>query len=99
MFGAGWCDALVIETCNHSVKCLVIPSLQLQKRMTLRQLCRAVAQAGGFWSYAAGTAYWLAVEHEVGGMSIVNDRTTLPLKKGLSSSAAACVLVRGRHST
>lgn len=51
------------------------------------------AQAGGFWSYAAGTAYRLLVDFGVGGLSIDNYRTTLPLKKGLSSSAALCVLV------
>ncbi|KAL4448932.1 hypothetical protein ABPG77_007649 [Micractinium sp. CCAP 211/92] len=51
------------------------------------------AQAGEFWSYAAGTAYRLLVDFGVGGLSIDNYRTTLPLKKGLSSSAALCVLV------
>ena len=31
---------------------------------------------------------------QVGGLRLDNYRTTLPLKKGLSSSAAICVLVR-----
>ncbi|PRW33024.1 GHMP kinase [Chlorella sorokiniana] len=53
----------------------------------------AEAAAGGFWSYAAGTAYRLLVDFGVGGLCIDNYRTTLPLKKGLSSSAALCVLV------
>ena len=52
------------------------------------------AEAGGFWSYVAGTAYKVATEHIIGGMQLDNYRTTLPLKKGLSSSAAICVLVR-----
>lgn len=51
------------------------------------------ARAGGFWSYVAGTAYKIMTEHEVGGLAIDNHTTTLPLKKGLSSSAAVCVLV------
>ncbi|KAL4857393.1 hypothetical protein ACK3TF_002272 [Chlorella vulgaris] len=51
------------------------------------------AQRGGFWSYAAGTAYRLLVDFGVGGLAIDNHKTTLPLKKGLSSSAALCVLV------
>lgn len=52
------------------------------------------AQAGGFWSYAAGVGYIFATEYHIsGGICIDNYRTTLPLKKGLSSSAAFCVLV------
>ena len=54
----------------------------------------AVAQAGGFFSYAAGVAYRLVLEHKLqGGVAIDNYRTTLPVGKGLSSSAALCVLV------
>lgn len=51
------------------------------------------AQAGGFWSYAAGVGYIFATEYKIGGILIDNYKTTLPLKKGLSSSAAFCVLV------
>lgn len=51
------------------------------------------AQCGGFWSYAAGVAYIFATEYHVGGIFIDNYKTTLPMKKGLSSSAALCVLV------
>lgn len=51
------------------------------------------AAGGGFWSYAAGVAYKFVVEFCVGGLEVDNYRTTLPLKKGLSSSAAFCVLV------
>lgn len=43
--------------------------------------------------YVAGTAYQVALSHKVGGLHIDNYKTTLPLKKGLSSSAAVCVLV------
>lgn len=54
------------------------------------------AQQGGFWSYVAGTAYRLVTDFELAGcgLAIDNYATTLPLKKGLSSSAAICVLVR-----
>eukprot|EP00793_Prasinoderma_coloniale_P001205 PRCOL_00006196-RA len=53
----------------------------------------SVAQAGGFWSYGCGTAYHLLTNHRVGGLEVHNYRTTLPLRKGLSSSAAFCVLI------
>lgn len=51
-----------------------------------------VARGGGHWSYVAGVAYKMLEEHVVGGIEIDNYMTTLPLKKGLSSSAAICVL-------
>lgn len=51
------------------------------------------ASAGGFWSYAAGVAYQVMTNYHVRGLVIDNYLTDLPIKKGLSSSAAICVLV------
>jgi UTP-glucose-1-phosphate uridylyltransferase/mevalonate kinase len=50
------------------------------------------AQRGGFWSYVAGVAYQILTHYHVRGLVIDNFRTDLPIKKGLSSSAAVCVL-------
>jgi UTP-glucose-1-phosphate uridylyltransferase/mevalonate kinase len=50
------------------------------------------AQKGGFWSYAAGVAYQILTHYHVRGLVIDNYKTDLPMKKGLSSSAAICVL-------
>lgn len=50
------------------------------------------AQAGGFWSYIAGVAYQVLTHYHVRGLVINNYKTDLPVKKGLSSSAAVCVL-------
>ncbi len=50
------------------------------------------AQEGGFWSYVAGVAYQVLVNYHVRGLEIKNYRTDLPIKKGLSSSAAISVL-------
>lgn len=52
----------------------------------------AEAQKGGFWSYAAGVAYQVLTNYHVRGLVINNYQTDLPIKKGLSSSAAICVL-------
>ncbi len=52
----------------------------------------AEAQQGGFWSYIAGVAHLILVRHGTGGLILENDRTDLPVAKGLSSSAAICVL-------
>jgi UTP-glucose-1-phosphate uridylyltransferase/mevalonate kinase len=50
------------------------------------------AQGGGFFSYAAGVAYQVLTNYRVRGLVIRNTRTDLPIKKGLSSSAAISVL-------
>ncbi len=50
------------------------------------------AQRGGFWSYIAGVAYQILTHYHVRGLVIDNYKTDLPMKKGLSSSAAICVL-------
>jgi UTP-glucose-1-phosphate uridylyltransferase/mevalonate kinase len=50
------------------------------------------AQKGGYWSYVAGVAYQILTHYHVRGLVIDNYKTDLPLKKGLSSSAAICVL-------
>ena len=52
-----------------------------------------VAEEGGFFCYIAGTAFAIKERYNVGGVRIVIDHVTLPMKKGLSSSAAICVLV------
>ncbi len=58
------------------------------------------ARQGGFLSYAAGVAYQVLTHYRVRGLEIDNYQTDLPVKKGLSSSAAVCVLVaRGFNRT
>src|SRR5512141_716692 len=52
----------------------------------------AEAEKGGFWSYVAGVAYQILIHYRVRGLVIDNYKTDLPVKKGLSSSAAICVL-------
>lgn len=53
---------------------------------------RGVAEAAGFDSYAAGVACLMLERHPGLGLRLEVQRRTLPLKKGLSSSAAICVL-------
>jgi UTP-glucose-1-phosphate uridylyltransferase/mevalonate kinase len=50
------------------------------------------AQKGGFWSYVAGVAYQVMTNYRVRGLALNNYKTDLPVKKGLSSSAAIFVL-------
>jgi UTP-glucose-1-phosphate uridylyltransferase/galactokinase len=58
-----------------------------------RDALLAEAEKGGFFSYAAGVAYQVLTHYRVRGLVIDNYLTDLPVKKGLSSSAAICVLV------
>ncbi|MCR5675533.1 MAG: hypothetical protein K6G16_07490 [Lachnospiraceae bacterium] len=53
----------------------------------------AVARQGGFFSYVAGVASYINDNYSVGGVHIHVTDMTLPIKSGLSSSAAICVLV------
>lgn len=52
-----------------------------------------IAQEGGFFSYVAGVASYINENYTVGGLKISITNMTLPIKSGLSSSAAICVLV------
>ncbi|MBN1960586.1 MAG: GHMP kinase [Deltaproteobacteria bacterium] len=58
-----------------------------------REKLLAAAQNGGMFSYIAGVAYQILTHYRVYGLEINNYHTDLPVKKGLSSSAATCVLV------
>ena len=51
------------------------------------------ARAGGFFSYAAGVASVVRERWDVGGLRVRVTAADLPVGKGLSSSAAVCVLV------
>lgn len=52
-----------------------------------------VAHSGSFFSYCAGVASYMFEWYNIGGAKIHITDMTLPLKSGLSSSAAICVLV------
>jgi mevalonate kinase len=53
---------------------------------------RAATEAGGFFSYAAGVAAFVHARHRTPGLRLTVTRMTLPIGRGLSSSAAVCVL-------
>ena len=62
-------------------------------------ILKTVAKTGHFDCYAAGTAALVAEEFQVKGLRLDIYRRTLPLKKGLSSSAAVCVLTARAFNT
>ena len=61
-------------------------------RMSETEL-KSVAKSGSFFCYCAGVASYMLEWYKVGGVRIRITSMTLPMKSGLSSSAAICVLV------
>lgn len=51
-----------------------------------------MARSGSPLAYIAGVAYQVIIRYQVQGMELDNYLTDLPVRKGLSSSAAICVL-------
>ena len=87
------------EVNSHPTKLILRTTLSDGRRMDPFEVpmeseaLLAEAQKGSFFSYAAGVAYQILTHYQVHGLEIDNYLTDLPAKKGLSSSAATCVLV------
>jgi galactokinase len=87
--------ARVRQQKNQLILCSQLPNNQ-QKTLSLplnAENFLAQAKTGNFWSYVAGTFYEIWQNYPIAGLEIDCYRMDLPLKKGLSSSAAICVLV------
>ena len=70
----------------------IISSEQFECEMDTEQLIRT-AQKGGYFSYVAGVASYMKDHYSVGGVKVTITKRDIPIKSGLSSSAAICVLV------
>jgi UTP-glucose-1-phosphate uridylyltransferase/mevalonate kinase len=80
-------NALVLKSTTNTGEHLGPYEIPMEPQALL-----AEAQKGGYWSYIAGVAYQVLTHYHVRGLVIDNYKTDLPIKKGLSSSAAICVL-------
>ena len=95
---AGTNQGLYAEVKPHPTHLIIRASLSdgTRKMLTLpmdAEVLLAEAEKGDFFSYAAGVAYQFVNRYRVRGLEIDNYLTDLPIKKGLSSSAALCVLL------
>ncbi len=81
------CDRFVVES-----KLPIYGGEYLECPMDTAELME-VAKRGGFFSYVAGVASYINDNYTVGGVKINVTKMDLPIKSGLSSSAAVCVLV------
>ncbi|HEY9296288.1 MAG TPA: GHMP kinase, partial [Phormidium sp.] len=91
-------QGLYAEVKPHPTHLIFHASLSDGTRKTLTlpmdaEVLLAEAEKGDFFSYAAGVAYQFVARYRVDGLEIDNYLTDLPIQKGLSSSAAICVLV------
>ena len=85
----------IYATCKFSDKFIIKhtnSNKYFESNMELKELLK-VAEEGDFFSYVAGVAYCIKEQYNVGGIEITITKETIPTKKGLSSSAAICVLV------
>jgi galactokinase len=80
-------DCLILKsTLDHGEHMEITISLEDEALLT-------EATCGSLWSYICGVTFQMRKVHpEIGGFVLDNYKTTLPVKKGLSSSAAVCVL-------
>lgn len=80
---------------NQLIVHSILPNNQQQSLSLPLNAEQLLAQAkkGDFWSYVAGTFYEIWQKYPIFGLEIDCYCMDLPLKKGLSSSAAICVLV------
>jgi UTP-glucose-1-phosphate uridylyltransferase/mevalonate kinase len=79
--------SLVLSSITPEGKMIGPYEIPMERQALLRE-----AQNGGFFSYIAGVAYQVLDNYHVRGLMIHNYHTDLPIKKGLSSSAAISVL-------
>ncbi|CAK9052597.1 unnamed protein product [Durusdinium trenchii] len=79
-------DSRILRYTSSDDQCV---ELDLDDLSGLRQM----AQSPSVFAYIAGCVLELGKHFRVGGADIVNYKSDLPIKKGLSSSAAICVLI------
>lgn len=80
----------------------ILPNGQMSSETAYRNFSEAelaAGQPGNFHAYAAGTASIIMRDHPEKGLKLKVYRRTLPLKKGLSSSAAVCVATARAFNT
>ena len=81
-------DKLILTSSTHMGEAMGPCEIPMDRELLLEE-----ARKGSWFSYAAGVAYQVLTHYRVRGLEIDNYRTDLPIQKGLSSSAAVCVMV------
>ena len=79
-------DGYSVVTSSHDGKATMTVPMDIA-------VLKRIASEGSFFSYVAGTAAKIIQDYKVSGIEIDILKCDLPIAKGLSSSAAVCVLV------
>ena len=82
-------EAFVMKNTSNELKEIWV---DFESPMQMNEL-KKVALSESYFSYVAGVASYVNENYHVGGLKITITKMTLPIKSGLSSSAAICVLV------
>ena len=82
-------DRFIMKNTSDELKDIWVDFVAEMKTDSLRE----IAAENGYFSYAAGVASYMIEHYFVGGLEITITKMSLPVKSGLSSSAAICVLV------
>ena len=81
---AGFSDKLIVKNTQKNIS--------FECEMDYQKL-KKIAEEGGYWSYIAGVAACVKEQYNIGGIELIIEKVTIPEKKGLSSSAAICVMI------
>ncbi len=68
-------------------------SRRIRCRLNRADLLAAATDSSEFFRHCAGVAHEVIKQHDVGGIELTIEKMDLPLKKGVSSSAAVCIAV------
>ncbi len=66
---------------------------RIRCRLEPADLLAAATDSGEFFRHCAGVAHEVIKQYDVGGIELTIGKMDLPLKKGVSSSAAVCITV------
>jgi galactokinase len=89
---AGTNQGIYANVSRHPTRLQITSSHATESIFMNPEVLKTYANSGKFFSYIAGVAFCIRNKYQVGGLIIDNYKTDLPIKKGLSSSAAICVL-------
>ena len=76
-------DLVIIDKSNDKKFALPMDLTKLEQE----------AKSGSYFSYICGVAAYMKKNYPIEGLKIVITKMTLPMKRGLSSSAACCVMI------
>lgn len=82
--------ATITKSDNFSI---YLKEKKFEVKFESEELEKIAKDKKNFYSYICGTALYMKKKYKVKGIKVIIDKNDLPIKKGLSSSAAICILI------